>query len=211
MKALLYKQLKLAAHPMTFLFPLLSFLLLVPSYPYTIAFFYTALGIFFMYQNMREQRDADYCALLPIRKGDTVKAAITFSAGVELVSLLIAVPAAILSQRINPIGGNGAGIDANAALLGVGFLLYAVFNLVFFPSFYRSGYKVGLAFLKSCIVMLFVVALDVAGPHIPGFAVLDGDFRAEQIPLLAAGAAVYVLATLIACRISAARYEKVDL
>ena len=62
MKALLFKQLKLTAHPMTFLFPLLSFMLLIPNYPYTVAFFYTTLGIFFMYQNAREQRDADYCA-----------------------------------------------------------------------------------------------------------------------------------------------------
>ena len=123
---------------------------------------------------------------------------------------MIAVPAALLSQKINPVG-NAAGVDANAAVLGLGFLLFALFNLVFFMSFYRSGYKVGVSFLKCCAVMLLVLAFDVIGPHIPPLAVLDGAGNAAQYVMLAAAAVLWLLCTVLACRVAASRYEKVDL
>jgi len=157
MRALLYKQLRLVAHPMTIIFAFFGVMLLIPNYPYTVAFFYVTLGIFFMYMNVREQRDEDYSALLPIRKRDTVKAAMVFCTLIELLSLASAVPFAVLSNRINATG-NLAGLRANAVLFAVSFALYAVFNLVFFPSFYKAGYKVGISFLKASTAVFFVVA-----------------------------------------------------
>jgi len=211
MKAQLYKQIRLVAHPMTFVFSLFGVMLLIPNYPYTVSFFYTTLGIFFMFQNAREQRDSYYSALLPIRKRDTVKAAVVFCVGLELFSLIIAAPFAVLSARINPNGENLAGTDANMALFGLGFLLYGLFNLVFFPSYYRTGYKVGMAFLKGSTAVFLVVACDVVLPHVPGFQFLDGNNAAAQLPILAIGAAVFAAFSLLAYRHSANLYEKVDL
>ena len=65
MKTLLYKQLRLACHPMTPVFCLSGIMLLIPNYPYSVAFFYVTLGLFFTFLNMREQRDIYYSALLP--------------------------------------------------------------------------------------------------------------------------------------------------
>ena len=214
MKALFYKQLRLTCHPMTLVFLLAGVFLLIPSYPYTVAFFYVTLGIFFMFMNAREQRDADYCAVLPIRKRDGVKAACLFAVLVELLSLLLAVPFALLSARINPRGSNLAGLDANVALFAAGFILFAVFNVVFLPSFYRSGYKVGVAFLKASVTVALVVICDVLLSHLPGLAWLDGTDRsacARQLPLLAVCAAVYGILTLLSYRRSAKLYEKLDL
>ena len=39
MKALLYKQFRLVCHPMTLVFTFFGAMLLIPSYPYTLAFF----------------------------------------------------------------------------------------------------------------------------------------------------------------------------
>ncbi len=214
MKALLSKQLRLTCHPMTLVFLLAGVFLLIPSYPYTVAFFYVTLGIFFMFMNGREQRDADFSAVLPVRKCDTVKAACLFSTLVELCALAIAVPFAFLGARINPNGTNAAGLDANVALFAVGFLVFAAFNIVFLPSFYRTGYKVGVSFLKASLCVALVVVLDIALPHVPGLEWLDGTDTASclrQLPLLGVCAAVYVIFTLLACRIAVRRYEKVDL
>ncbi len=214
MKALLSKQLRLTCHPMTLVFLLAGVFLLIPSYPYTVAFFYVTLGIFFMFMNGREQRDADFSAVLPVRKCDTVKAACLFSTLVELCALAIAVPFAFLGARINPNGTNAAGLDANVALFAVGFLVFAAFNIVFLPSFYRTGYKVGVSFLKASLCVALVVVLDIALPHVPGLPWLDGTDTASclrQLPLLGVCAAVYVIFTLLACRIAVRRYEKVDL
>lgn len=214
MKALLYKQLRLNCHPMTLVFLLAGVFFLIPNYPYTVAFFYVTLGLFFMFMNTREQRDADYAAVLPVRKADTVKAVCLFAAIIQLLSLMIAVPFAFLSARINPNGGNAAGLDANVTLFAMAFVLFAVFNIVFLPSFYRTGYKVGVSFLKASLCVALVVICDVVLPHLPGLAWLDGVDKASclrQLPILAVCAAVYVICTLLACRISIKRYEKVDL
>ena len=214
MTALLSKQLRLVCHPMTLVFLLAGVFFLIPNYPYTVAFFYVTLGVFFMFMNGREQRDADYAAVLPVRKADNVRAACLFTAMVELGSLVIAVPFALLSARINPKGTNLAGLDANVALFALGLVLFAVFNIVFLPAFYRTGYKVGVSFLKASLCVAVVVICDVALPHVPGLEWLDGTDAASclrQLPLLAVCAAVYALVTLLACRIAMKRYEKVDL
>ena len=48
MKLLMKKEWKLTVTPVPLLFLLLSALVLVPSYPYYVTFFYNALGIFLM-------------------------------------------------------------------------------------------------------------------------------------------------------------------
>ena len=95
MKTLLYKQLRLVCHPMTPVFCLFGFMVIIPNYPYTVIFFYVMLGLFFTFLNMREQKDIYYSAILPIRKRDTVKAACLFTALIEISSLVIAVPFAV--------------------------------------------------------------------------------------------------------------------
>ena len=57
MKLLMKKEWKLTVTPVPLLFLLLSALVLVPSYPYYVTFFYNALGIFLMLQAARENRD----------------------------------------------------------------------------------------------------------------------------------------------------------
>ena len=143
MKTLLYKQLRLVCHPMTPVFCLFGAMLLIPNYPYSVIFFYVTLGLFFTFLNMREQKDIYFSALLPIRKRDTVRAAVVFAVLVETLSMVITALFCLLSAKLQPGKDNAVGMDANLMLLGAGFVLYGVFNLVFFISLYRSGYKVG--------------------------------------------------------------------
>ena len=88
MKLLMKKEWKLTVTPVPLLFLLLSALVLVPSYPYYVTFFYNALGIFLMLQAARENRDVYYMALLPVTKRDVVRA--RFSTVVTLQLLQIA-------------------------------------------------------------------------------------------------------------------------
>lgn len=61
------KDLRLAAHPMMYVFALFGVMLIIPNYPYTVVFFYGLLGIFFTFLNGRENKDVYYCAVLPAR------------------------------------------------------------------------------------------------------------------------------------------------
>lgn len=214
MKTLLYKQLRLACHPMTPVFCLSGIMLLIPNYPYSVAFFYVTLGLFFTFLNMREQRDIYYSALLPLRKRDTVRAAVAFTVLVELLSVVITALFCLLSAKLQPGKDNAVGMDANLMLLGAGFVLYGVFNLVFFVCLYRSGYKVGAAYLKANLALWPMMLLAEALPHFPSLMWLNRvDIQANlrQIPILLFGVAVFAVLTMLAYRRSARLYERVDL
>ncbi|MBD9226021.1 MAG: ABC-2 transporter permease [Clostridiales bacterium] len=214
MKTLLYKQLRLACHPMTPVFCLSGIMLLIPNYPYSVAFFYVTLGLFFTFLNMREQKDIYYSALLPLRKRDTVRAAVAFTVLVELLSVVITALFCLLSAKLQPGKDNAVGMDANLMLLGAGFVLYGVFNLVFFICLYRSGYKVGAAYLKANLALWPMMLLAEALPHFPSLMWLNRvDVRANlrQIPILLFGIAVFAVLTILAYRRSARLYERVDL
>ena len=116
MKTLLYKQLRLVCHPMTPVFCLFGFMVIIPNYPYTVIFFYVMLGLFFTFLNMREQKDLYYTALLPVPKRDAVKAGCLFTALIELLSLAVLVPCALLAVRLQPGKDNLVGLDPNLAL-----------------------------------------------------------------------------------------------
>ena len=214
MKTLLYKQLRLACHPMTPVFYLSGIMLLIPNYPYSVAFFYVTLGLFFTFLNMREQKDIYYSALLPLRKRDTVRAAVAFTVLVELLSVVITALFCLLSAKLQPGKDNAVGMDANLMLLGAGFVLYGVFNLVFFICLYRSGYKVGAAYLKANLALWPMMLLAEALPHFPSLMWLnrvDTQANLRQIPILLFGIAVFAVLTILAYRRSARLYERVDL
>lgn len=214
MKMLLYKQFRLLCHPMAPVFCLFGAMVLIPNYPYSVTFFYVTLGLFFSFLNMREQKDLYYSALLPIRKRDSVKASLLFAAAIELLSLAVTALFCLLSCKLQPGKDNAVGLDANVMLLAVGFMLYAVFNIVFFPSLYRTGYRVGGAFLKANVAMWPIILAVEAAVHIPALSWLDdtdGAANLRQMPLLLAGAALYIGLTVWAYGCAAKRYEKVDL
>ena len=214
MKALLYKQFRLVCHPMTLIFCLFGIMVLIPNYPYTVIFFYVMLGLFFTFLNIREQKDIYYSALLPVPKRDTVKAGCTFVVIIEVLSLVVLIPCSLLALHLQPGKDNLVGLDPNLALLAAGFLLYAVFNGVFLPSFYANGYKVGVAFVKAVIpTTLAMIALE-ALPHFPALTWLDDMDAATQVrllPVLIGSVLIYAGGMALTFWASAKRYEKVDL
>ena len=214
MKALLYKQFRLVCHPMTLIFCLFGIMVLIPNYPYTVIFFYVMLGLFFTFLNIREQKDIYYSALLPVPKRDTVKAGCAFVAIIEVLSLVVLIPCSLLAVHLQPGKDNLVGLDPNLALLAAGFLLYAVFNGVFLPSFYANGYKVGMAFLNAVIPTTLVMGALEALPHFPALTWLDDLDAATQVrllPALIASVLLYAGGMALTFRASARRYEKVDL
>lgn len=93
-------------------------------------------------------------------------------------------------------------------------VLYGFFDLVFLTGFYKSGYKVGKAFLGASVPMVLLMAGMEAIPHIPMLSWLDSaqkEVLTVQLPILLLGLACFCICLLIAYRISAKRFEKVNL
>ena len=217
MKALLYKELKLALHPTTFIFLGIGAMLMIPSYPYYVAFIYTCLSIFFIFLSARENKDVFFTASLPVRKSDVVKSRVFTVAIVELLQLAIGIPFAIIGMRINPNPtGNQAGIEANLAFFGLVLVMYAIFNLIFLPLFYKTAAKVGVPlFYASIAVTIYIVAAELVVQMIPflktHFDTTNPAMVIYQLPVLVAGIVIFGLSLWLTFRKSAANFEKVDL
>jgi len=210
---LLYKEVRLAAHPNLFVFTFLGILVIVPSYPYGMVFLFGCLGPYISFMYGRETNDIYYTSLLPVKKTDTVKAKFLLIILAQMTQLLISLPFAILRLYILP-AGNPAGIEANIAYYGFGFIIYAIFDVLFLTEFFKTGYKAGKAFILGIIpASLGVISMEVL-VHIPKFSWLDSvltDTIPKQLPILMLGIIIYMLSIIIAYKISAERFQKVDL
>ena len=150
-----------------------------------------------------------------MRKAEIVKARVLFAAGIELVQLLLTVPFAFLRRGITPVE-NVVGMDANLPFFGLSLLMLGLFNYLFFTIYYRNPVKVGKAFLLSgTAVMLYIVVAESLVHVAPFFRdVLDTpgpQFIAPKLAVLAAGAAGFVLLTLLSYTVSARRFVTLDL
>ena len=210
---LLYKEMRLVAHPTSIVFAFLGCLVLVPSYPYSVVFMFGCLAPYITFLNARETNDLWYTAVLPITKRESVLGKCLLVVSFQLFQLLFSVPFAILRDAMN-MANNPVGLDATIAWYGFGFFLYAVFDLLFLTAFYKSGYKAGKAFILAALPMVFLmVAIEVAA-HIPALVWMDSrqpEHLMMQLPILLIGIVSYGALVPFAYRISARRFEKVDL
>lgn len=210
---LLYKELKLAAHPNLFIFTLLGLLVIVPAYPYGMVFMFGCLGPYITFMYGRETNDIYYTSLLPVKKRDTVKAKCLLLVLAQMAQLIISLPFAFLRVKVLP-AGNPAGIEANIAYYGFGFITYAVFNYIFLTEFFKTAYKAGKSFVLAIIPAFAVVAVMETLVHFPKFQWLDSvsaDAMLKQLPILAAGVVIYIVSVFSAYNVSAKRFERVDL
>ncbi|NLN14680.1 MAG: ABC-2 transporter permease [Tissierellia bacterium] len=210
---LIYKELRLAAHPNLFIFTLLGALVLVPAYPYGMVFIFGCLGPYITFMYGRETNDIYYTSLMPVKKRDTVKAKCLLVILSQMTQLIISLPFAFLRLRILA-EGNPAGIEANIAYYGFGFLIYGIFNLILLTEFFKTGYKVGKAFIMAIIPASIGVLIMEVMVHFPAFKWLDSVEPAlmlKQLPILVVGIIFYILSMLVAYRVASNSFQKVDL
>lgn len=217
MSRLLVKECKLSASILSFLFILFGFMTFLPGYPILCGAFFVTLGIFQSFQNSREANDIVFSALLPIAKKDVVKGKIGFCCMIELASLLLMLIATLIRMTVlsgSDVYRSNALMNANLFSLGVAFLIFGEFNLVFVAGFFKTAYKFGKSFVIHIILTFVIIFVAEAMHYIPGFEKLNS-FGFDNISLqaicLGIGIVLFVLLTFIAYRASADSFEKIDL
>ena len=215
MNLLLKKEFRLAMHPAALCFLALASLMLVPNYPYYVTFFYTSLGIFFICLSGRENRDAEFSLLLPMAKRDIVKTRFLTVLLLELITLVLAIPFAVLRQQF-ALPPNAVGMEANIAFFGFSLIMLGIFNYTFFVSYYKNIQKVGKAFVVSSVVMFCYMTVAETLTHIVPFMknrldTMDPQYLEEKLVILAAGIVIYLLLTMVSYRRSVAAFEKLDI
>ena len=166
MKALLYKELRLAMHPICYVFiAIFPLMILIPAYPIGIGFIYilTCYPILFLGANKGQQsNDLLYSVLLPVRKKDIVLARIITVILIQVTYILLMTALYPLARVINEaIIQNakdpekyfipGLGLNSFVLLLAFGIIGYAVADLIFFPIYYKKGKSIVMSTLFTII------------------------------------------------------------
>ena len=227
MKALLYKEFKLAMHPICYVFiAVFPLMILIPSYPIAIGFIYvlTCYPILFLGANKGQQsNDLLYSTLLPVRKKDIVLAriftvTIMQFAFIAIMSCLY--PLALLIQDKIHISDPtmslvpGLGLDAYVSVLAIAIIGYAVADLIFFPIYYRNGKSIVMSTLFTILgFVMYIAIFTIAIPYIPGMSwytdLLTNNLGVQFI-ILGASLLIYILIHIIVYKASSKKLEKVD-
>ena len=234
MKALLYKEFKLAMHPIcyvfVFAFPLM---ILIPSYPIAIGFIYilSCYPVLFLGANKGQQsNDLLYSTLLPVRKKDIVLARIITVIIMQIAFILVMSALWPLAYYIqNSIiasaeaSGEGAkeletpGIPLTGfvSTVAIAFIGYAIADLIFFPIYYKHGRSIVASTL--CTILGFIAYLGIFSIGLPYIPVIGEPYTkflsgnlGIQFAILGGALLISFLIHLLVYKISAKRLEQVD-
>lgn len=218
-KRLLYKELRLTASPLTFLFILFGAMTLLPGYPILVSGIIVCLGIFYSFQIAREANDILYTVLLPVAKTDVVAGKYAFVCFVEFLAFVVMAALTVLRMTLPalqnaPMYAHNVMMAANPLFLGFALLVFAAFNLLFVGGFFKTTRGFARPLVHFLIVAVLIVAAGEALHHIPGLEFLNrstGELMWVQYVVLFICAAAYILGTWWSCGRSMERFEKIDL
>ena len=226
MKALIYKELKLAMHPICYVFIcLFPLMILIPSYPLGIGFIYilSCYPILFLGANKGQQsNDLLYSTLLPVRKKDIVLARIFTVIFMQVAFILFQCAlfplALLINNSIKAASENptdyvipGLGPNSFVLLLGIAIIGYAIADLIFFPIYYKHGKSIVMSTLFTILGFVVYIGLFTIGlPYIPGLEFLNNLNTGIQFAALGGAILISLGLHIIVYRISAKRLEKVD-
>ncbi len=226
MKALIYKELRLAMHPICYVFiAMFPLMILIPAYPIGIGFIYilTCYPILFLGANKGQQsNDLLYSVLLPVRKKDIVLARIITVILMQATYILLVTALYPLARVINEVIIQnakdpekyfipGLGLNSFVLLLAFGIIGYAVADLIFFPIYYKKGKSIVMSSLFTIIgFVLYIGIFTIVLPYIPGLEFINNLHIGIQFAILAGAIILSFLLHLLIYKISSKRLAKVD-
>ena len=226
MKALIYKELKLAMHPICYIFIILfPFMILIPSYPLGIGFIYvlTCYPILFLGANKGQQsNDLLYSTLLPVRKKDIVMARILTVIIMQTAFILVMTALYPVARIINNAVAQsaekpseymipGLGLDSYVLLVAIALIGYAIADIIFFPIYYKHGKSIVMSTLFTILGFVVYIGIFTIGlPFIPGLDILNNLHLGIQFAVLGAAILISFLLHFVVYKISSKRLEKVD-
>lgn len=226
MKALIYKELKLAMHPICYVFIVLfPFMILIPSYPLGIGFIYvlTCYPILFLGANKGQQsNDLLYSTLLPVRKKDIVMARILTVIFMQIAFILVMTALYPVARIINNAVAQsaekpseymipGLGLDSYVLLVAIALIGYAIADIIFFPIYYKHGKSIVMSTLFTILGFVVYIGIFTIGlPFIPGLDILNNLHLGIQFAVLGAAILISFGLHIVVYKVSSKRLEMVD-
>ena len=227
MKALLYKEFKLAMHPICYIFiALFPIMILIPSYPLAIGFIYvlSCYPILFLGANKGQQsNDLLFSTLLPVRKKDIVLARIftvIFMQVAFMVVMSCLYPLAyfiygngVLDETTGKIVdvSVGFGLKSYVVVLAIALVGYALADLIFFPIYYKHGKSIVMSTLFTILgFVIYLGVTTIALPYIIGIEASNSVPLWIQFLVLLGAVVISAGIHVLVYKIGAKNLEKVD-
>jgi hypothetical protein len=211
MKALLQKELQLSINRFFFLLPfLLGLLMFIPNWIFTIVFMYFFwISVPQIYSSYIGQQDQSFMMMLPITKKEIVQSKLLSLLTLEGLHFLFGLIFGIIHNMI--YGSFNWFFDINFAFFGIILGLFAVFNIVFLPLYFKWGRNFG----KPVIIAIVITMIYAFIPEFLVFQyqsarnILEGHIL-NQLIVLGSGVVLLLVFTRITCKLSVKYYEKID-
>ena len=212
---LLYKETRLVAPPAYLGFAALTLFNLIPHYPFIIGISYFLLAVFIAFSEANANKDHLFTISLPISRDRVVLAKHLTVVAIELIQLAALAVIAVIVAWLQP-GGNVVGMDGNFAFFGFVLASFGLFNVVFLPGYFRTGYRTGKPGVLAAITFFLSYGLaEGLVAIIPGASAvldtLDPAMAGPQLVVLVAGALLYISLTTVSYRASIRAFDRVNL
>ena len=213
MKNIIYKELKLFISPIVYLMLLLSALLVIPSYPAIVGISYSLLSINICFNIARANNDNQFTAMLPVPRNYIVSGKHFSIAFIELLQIVVTVPFSLISIFVTNANGNIVGLDSNMTFFGIALICYGVFNLIFLPWYFKTGYKAGIPMLVGVLGYFLVYgAVEILLNFTNLKLYLDGtsvEYAGYRAIVLLSGIVFYIVTMLLSEKISVKNFNGV--
>ncbi|QST00919.1 ABC-2 transporter permease [Pontibacillus sp. ALD_SL1] len=214
---LLLKELKLGVSPFFYILPFLTgALMLIPGWLYFIVLLYFCwITVPNMCGAYKSQNDLEFSFMMPVTKKDIVKAKVAVIVLLELLHILTAVIFGFINTQLYPDFTNFF-FGPTVGFWGLGFVMLAIFNLIFISMYFKTAYKFGAPTIAAITAaMLFAGGAEWLGlKNSMIFDLFKGsgaDNLAIHVPILLAGIVIFAGFTIIAYHIAIKRFMKVDI
>lgn len=196
---LLYKDLTVGISKANYIMLLLGAMVIIPNYPSIVAVGYVVLITFLMLTQLREQRDIEFSAMLPVTRNEIYKSRIALVSLCQLAILAVCAICTPIVRLISP-NGNFVGIDINFTFFGVALICLSIFNIIFFPMLAKNSQRVGIPSLIGVISFTIVyIACELIIQLTPLRSVLDGtaaEHILERFAVFSIGAVLYAASVI---------------
>jgi len=217
MRDLLYKDLRLAIHPLYIVLPLFTgALMLIPGWLYFIVLLYFCfISVPNILAAFKSQNDLMFSVMMPVRKKDIVSSRILAFMTYELIHVVIAIGFALINFRLYSDWPT-LFLRPNVAFFGLVFIMYGLTNLTLFPLFFKTGYSYGVAaIVANAIAIGFAATVEVSVLKFESLYVFMHALKPSLIVyhwiILLGGLAFFLLSGWLAYTLSIKSFEKVDL
>lgn len=210
MKNLVFKELKLAVHWFYYVLPImLACLMFIPQWIYTFVFMYFFwITITQVYSGYNAKEDYSFNAMLPVTRKEIVQSKLAIILILESIHLLVGVVFGFIHNSL--YGSFNFFMDINLAFFGVIMVMYALFNIIFLPLYFKSAYYFGKPVIYGVIATLIYAFAFEFGAFKFQFMrdIFEGSLISQGIVMLVA-IIMTVCLTIITLKKSILNYENI--